>query len=89
MKTPAGLIWKIYRAVAIAEGEEAIKAALALVSVEPTEARVKALWLERCRNRGGGDGVKIYMTENEGCFAFDMTAETMADAALLAVSPTM
>ena len=39
---------KIYRAVAIAEGEEAIKAALALVSVEPTEARVRALWLERC-----------------------------------------
>ena len=36
---------KIYRAVAIAEGEEAIKAALALVSVEPTEARVRALWL--------------------------------------------
>mgnify|MGYP000849189897 CR=1 FL=1 len=28
--------------------------------------------------------MKIYMTENEGCFAFDMTAETMADAALLA-----
>ena len=22
----------------------------------------------------GGEGVKIYMTENEGCFAFDMTA---------------
>lgn len=39
---------KIYRAVAIAEGEEAIKAALALASVEPTEARVRALWLERC-----------------------------------------
>lgn len=42
---------KIYRAVAIAEGEEAIKAALALVSVEPTEARVRALWLERCGNK--------------------------------------
>lgn len=39
---------KIYRAVAIVEGEEAIKAALALASVEPTEARVRALWLERC-----------------------------------------
>jgi len=39
---------KIYRAVAIAEGEETIKAALALVGVEPTEARVRALWLERC-----------------------------------------
>ena len=39
---------KIYRAVAIAEGEEAIKAALALVNVKPTEARVRALWLERC-----------------------------------------
>ena len=22
--------------------------------------------------------MKIYMTENEGCFTFDMTAETMA-----------
>ena len=42
---------KIYRAVAIAEGEGAIKAALALVSVEPTEARVRALWLERCGNK--------------------------------------
>jgi hypothetical protein len=42
---------KIYRAVAIAEGEEAIKAALALVGVEPTEARVRALWLERCGNK--------------------------------------
>ena len=42
---------KIYRAVAIAEGEEAIKATLALVSVEPTEARVRALWLERCGNK--------------------------------------
>ena len=42
---------KIYRAVAIAEGEEAIKAALALVSVEPTEARVRELWLERCGNK--------------------------------------
>ena len=42
---------KIYRAVAIAEGEDAIKAALALVSVEPTEARVRALWLERCGNK--------------------------------------
>ena len=42
---------KIYRHVAIAEGEEAIKAALALVSVEPTEARVRALWLERCGNK--------------------------------------
>ena len=45
---------KIYRAVAIAEGEEAIKAALALVSVEPTEARVRALWLERCGNKKAG-----------------------------------
>ena len=27
--------------------------------------------------------MKISMTENEGCFAFTMTAETMADAALL------
>ncbi len=48
---------KIYRAVAIAEGEEAIKAALALVSVEPTEARVRALWLERCGNK------KVEVTE--------------------------
>ena len=31
--------------------------------------------------------MKIYMTENEGCVAFDMTAETMADAALLARLP--
>ena len=42
---------KIYRAVAIAEGEEFIKAALALAHVEPTEARVRALWLERCGNK--------------------------------------
>ena len=42
---------KIYRAVAIAEGEEAIKAALALAHVEPTEARVRALWLERCGHK--------------------------------------
>jgi len=42
---------KIYRAVAIAEGEEAIKTALALAYVEPTEARVRALWLERCGNK--------------------------------------
>ena len=42
---------KIYRVVAIAECEEAIKATLALVSVEPTEARVRALWLERCGNK--------------------------------------
>ena len=41
---------KIYRAVAIAEGEEAIKAALTLAGVSPTEARVRALWLERCGN---------------------------------------
>ena len=27
--------------------------------------------------------MKISMIENEGCFAFNMTAETMADAALL------
>ena len=39
---------KIYRHVAIVEGEAAIHAALALVGVEPTEARVRALWLERC-----------------------------------------
>lgn len=42
---------KIYRAVAIAEGEEAIKAALTLAHVEPTEARVRALWLERCGHK--------------------------------------
>jgi hypothetical protein len=42
---------KICRAVAIAEGEEAIKAALALAHVEPTEARVRALWLERCGHK--------------------------------------
>lgn len=42
---------KIYRAVAIAEGEEGIKATLALARVEPTEARVRALWLERCGNK--------------------------------------
>jgi hypothetical protein len=45
---------KIYRAVAIAEGEEAIKAALTLAHVEPTEARVRALWLERCGNKKAG-----------------------------------
>lgn len=39
---------KIYRHVAIKEGEEAIKAALHLVGVPPTEAAVRALWLERC-----------------------------------------
>ena len=48
---------KIYRAVAIAEGEEAIKATLALAQVEPTEARVRALWLERCGSKKESLGV--------------------------------
>ena len=39
---------KIYRHVAIMEGEAAIHAALALATLTPTEDRVRALWLERC-----------------------------------------
>lgn len=38
----------IYRHVAIMEGEEAIKATLALVKVPPTEERVRMLWFEMC-----------------------------------------
>lgn len=39
---------RVYRYVAITEGEEAIKAALALAAVPATEKAVRALWLERC-----------------------------------------
>ena len=38
----------IYRHVLDVEGAEALKAAIVLTNVEPTEARVRALWLERC-----------------------------------------
>lgn len=39
---------KIYRAVVAVEGEEAIRATVALSEIQPTEPRVRALWLERC-----------------------------------------
>ena len=41
---------KIYRAVVALEGEEAIEATVALSNVQPTEERVRALWLERIGN---------------------------------------
>lgn len=43
----------IYRHVAIMEGEEAIKATLALVKVPPTEERVRMLWFEMCPAKTG------------------------------------
>ena len=46
---------KIYRAVAAIEGEEAIRATVALSEVKPTEDRVRALWLERIGNGKGNE----------------------------------
>jgi hypothetical protein len=46
--------------------------------------RVIQVYAYRRDGAGGNNGMKIIALEYEGCFAFDLTAETIQEAALLA-----